>query len=103
MSTSSILRLGAVIIGFIAFFLLTSPISASLELLVSLRVILSMAFKFWLIDFNDIKLEFRFIFSFDLSSLGRSLVSSLANESPCSKRASTLLKFDDEVEVVIVL
>lgn len=70
MSTSSIFKLGAIGGGFIGFFInfVASPTSASLELLVSFLVILSIAFKFWLIDFKLIRLEFRLIFIFDFSS-----------------------------------
>ena len=82
--------------------MIVSPISASLELLVSFRVILSMAFRFWFIDFSDIRLEFLFIFPFFSSLVGESFESSFPIESPRSKRASTLLKFVD-VELVIVL
>lgn len=102
MSTSSIRKLGAIggFAGFLLTNLVASPTSASLELLVSLRVIFSIAFKFWLIDFKLIKLELRLIFIFDFSSaVGESFCSnSLPNELPRSKVDSALLKLV-EVEV----
>lgn len=70
-STSSILRLGVIGglgSGFLLINFVASPISASLELLVSLREILSIAFRFWLIDFKLIRLEFLLIFIFAFSS-----------------------------------
>lgn len=85
MSTSSMRRLGAIGgVGLVCFLtsLVASPTSASLELLVSLRVILSIAFRFWLIDLRLMRLELRLIFILAFSSaVGDSFGSiSLPNE-----------------------
>lgn len=85
--TSSMRRLGAIgglRFGIFLTNLVASPTSASLELLVSLRVIFSIAFRFWLIDLRLMRLELRLIFIFDFSSaVGDSFGStSLPNEKP---------------------